>query len=147
MGFAQIMLIVVAALSFIAAAATVIDIRRTTARMPHMVLTTARVRKLTSRKANTRTGGVVAYTDVDVVFTANGKEYTCSTLRLFGGNKHQPVRDPLPEMPAGKEVGVYYDPAKPKRSALMIDKPSYFVAAGAAVFGTFCAVMAATQFN
>lgn len=146
MPFAQIMLTAVAALALIAAVATVVGIRRISARVPHLKVVTGRVATLATSIAHLRSS-IVTTTDVDVPFAVDGQTYRCRTLKLFGGNKHMPVPKVLPQMPPGSEVGVYYDPANPKRCALMLDKPSYAVAIWSAAFGVFCGAMAATQFN
>lgn len=113
--------------------------------VPRMVVTTGVVRELETVLASREAGQVRSFTLVQVDFAVDGKPYCCRTLHLFAGNRHVGDVGKKFDFPPGQRVGVYYDPADPRLSALVIDKPSMssaYIAVGMAVIFAILAAVA-----
>lgn len=131
-----------AAGSVLLALALWFEVRRTTRALPRMVLTIGVVRELETVLVNREAGSVRSSTLVQVDFLVEGKPYCCRTLQLFAGNRHVgDVRKQFNLSP-GQEVGVYYDPADPRRSALILDRPRHDSAVFALGVGVVFAILA-----
>ncbi len=112
-----------------------------------MIVTTGIVREMNSTLSDRRAAQVKSTTYVNVEFVAHGKTYVCRTLRLFSGNWSYGDVGKKYDFSPGQRVGVYYDPTDPRRSALILDKPSYasvyFTIIFAAIFGLMAVLNAA----
>jgi hypothetical protein len=118
------------------------QLRRKTRALPRLIVTTGVVREMRTQHQLTKTGGKRGYTIVNVDFVVAGTPYVCRDLWLFAGNNHMRDVGALYDFPAGKEVGLYYDPADPSTCALIVDQPRhfYFIWAG------LCGVMFTAMF-
>ena len=137
--------------SLVAAAALVfaflhwLEIRRTARALPRMTVTTGVARELESLLSNREAGSVKSTTLVKVEFSVGGKIYTCRTLRLFQGNWSRGDVGKKFDFPPGQQVGVYYDPHDPRRSALMLDKPRYDSVGFTVLFAGIFVILAAVS--
>ncbi len=122
-----------------------LEVRRMERAVPRMVVTTGVVRELESVLINREAGSVRSATLVQVDFSVAGKTYCCRDLHFFAGNRHFGDVGKKYNFPPGQQVGVYYDPADPRRSALILDKPRYDTVVIAVVLGVIFAIMAAVK--
>ena len=102
-----------------------LEIRRTHRALPRMQVTTGVVGELESVLFDRNRDHVRSQTLVRVAFTVDGTEYCCRTLYLFRGNQHVGDVGKRFDFQPGQRVGVHYDPADPRRSALIVDTPRY----------------------
>ena len=124
-----------------------LEARRTQQAVPRLRVVTGRVRELESVLSDRNAGHVRSTTLVAVEFQVNGRPYCCRTLKLFAGNRHVGDVGGKYNFTAGQQVGVYYDPEDPRRSALIIDKPRHDMVVIALVLAAAFAVMAAVSFG
>lgn len=137
-----ILFLIAAAVSLVLALGLFLEVRRVQRALPRFVVTTGVVRELKSLLVNRAAGSVRSVTLVQVDFSVAGKPFCCRTLHLFAGNRHVGDVGQKYDFPPGQEVGVYYDPADPRRSALVLDKPRYDGAFIAIVMAIVFAVLA-----
>ena len=133
-----------AAVSILFAIILWLEIRRTERALPRLVVTTGVVRELESVLVDRSAVSVKSATLVQVDFSVGGKPYCCRTLHLFAGNRQPGDVGKKYDFPAGQQVGVYYDPTDPRRSALILDKPRYdtpVIAVGVAIVFAILAVV------
>lgn len=116
--------------------------RRTKRAVPRMLLTTGVVRELETVLVNRASGSVRSTTLVQVDFVVDGKTYTCRSLRLFEGNRHLGDAGKKFDFPPGHEVGVFYDPIDPRRSALILDESRQGSTVWAVVMGIIFVIIA-----
>ena len=102
-----------------------IETRRNARALPRMRVCRGIVRELESVLTDRNRGEVRSQTLVRVDFSVEGKTYCCRTLYLFCGNRHVGDVGKKFDLQPGQSVGLYYDPADPRRSALLLDKPRY----------------------
>ena len=110
--------------------------------LPRLVVTTGVVKEMRTQHRLTKSGTKQGFTLVNVDFKVAGVSYVCRDLWLFHGNDHTRDVGALYDFPAGKEVGLYYDPADPRVCALMIDRPSHFPYIWAFLCGVMFTVLA-----
>lgn len=133
---------VCAALSFLVAFFLWLEVRRTERALPRFKLTTGVVRELESVLVDREPGSVKSSTLVQVEFSVGGESYCCRTLHLFAGNRQIGDVGKKYDFPRGQQVGVYYDPADPRRSALIVDRPRHDTSVIAAIVGVIFVIMA-----
>ena len=119
-----------------------LEVRRTRQAVPRLVVTTGVVRELESILTSREAGAVKSTTLVQVDFSVGGKTYCCRTLQLFAGNRHVGDVGKKFNFPPGQEVGVYYDPSDPRRSALILDQPRLDTPVFAVIVAVIFAILA-----
>lgn len=134
---------IVAAASLVAAVVFWFETRRMQRAVPRMIVTTGVVKEMNSILSDRRASHVRSTTIVNVEFVVSGKTYVCRTLRLFSGNWSFGDVGKKFDLAPGQQVGVYYDPTDPRRSALIRDKPTYNSVYCAIIFAAIFGVMAA----
>jgi hypothetical protein len=133
---------VCAAGSFSVALLLWLEVRRTQRALPRLVVTTGVVRELESVLTDRAAASIKSATLVQVDFSVAGKAYCCRRLRLFSGNWHRGDVGEKFDFPPGQQVGVFYDPEDPRRSALILDMPRYDTPVIAAIIGLVFVIMA-----
>lgn len=119
-----------------------LEMQRIQRALPRFVVTTGEVRELETVLVDRAVGSVRSVTLVQVDFSVAGKSYCCRTLQLFAGNRHVGDVGKKYDFPPGQKVGVHYDPADPRRSALIVDKPRQDTAVIAVIVAVIFAVLA-----
>lgn len=131
--------------SLLLAAVIFLDQRRRTARAARMAHALGRVRKLELAEWLGTAGARKGAAQVEVDYAVEGQPFTCTTWRLYRGNRWV-GGEPFTTLAPGREVLVFYDPRAPGFSALVIDQPTYaaavIAAALAVVFVGMAVVMA-----
>ena len=136
---------VCSAASFLIAVLLWLEVRRTQRALPRMLVTTGIVRELESVLVDRSAASVRSATLVQVDFPVAGKSHCCTTLNLFAGNRHVGDVGKKYNFAPGQQVGVYYDPVDPRRSALILDKPRFDSAVITAVVGVIFAILAVVK--
>lgn len=116
-------------------------LRRKRQALPRLIVTTGVVREMRTQHRLTKSGMKQGFTIVNVDFAVAGAPYVCRDLWFFHGNDHARDVGTLYDFPAGKEVGLYYDPADPRLCALIVDKPRHFHYLWAFAMGVMFTVM------
>ena len=135
-----------AAASVLVAFVLWLEERRKVRAVPRLVVTTGVVKELESLLVDRRATHVRSQTLVQVDFNVGGKSYCCRDLYYFAGNRHVGDVGKKFDFKPGQQVGVYYDPEDPRRSALIIDRPRYDSAVIAIIFGAVFVVIALITF-
>lgn len=110
--------------------------------LPRMRVATGVVRTLESVLTDRRQPTVKSQTLVQVDFSVGGKTYCCRDLYLFRGNWHLGDVGNKYDFNPGQQVGVYYDPSDPRRSALKLDEPDYSSVTWILVIAAILAIVA-----
>lgn len=118
------------------------DINARKRAVPRLIVTTGTVRELDTSVWYNKSGAKQGFTRVHVDFTVNGQKHLCQRLWFFAGNRHASDPGKLYSFPPGTEVGVHYDPADPRRNALVLDQPRHGVAVITTGVGLLCVALA-----
>ena len=130
------------AASFLVALALWRETHRKVLARPRLVVATGVVRELESLLVERHAVTVRSQTLVQVDFSVGGQSYCCRDLHYFTGNRHVGDVGKKFDFSPGQQVGVYYDPEDPRRSALIVDQPRYDTAVIAAVIGAVLLLLA-----